>query len=150
VLIANRLFRQDVAEQLRKDGAAQRVAPALVLNGAATRGDDRTRRAGRVSIYAVDDHFWGLWPDRAPPVSADFWRSREERIVLNDALAEQLGVKAGDRLTLNVQRPSDVPRESLLGRQDAGDVVDELRVTVAAVLPATTPGGRFNLNPGPT
>jgi ABC-type lipoprotein release transport system permease subunit len=148
VLVANRLFRQDVAEQLRKY-AAKRVAPALVLNGAVTGEKDRTRRAGRVSIYAIDDHFWSLWPDGAPPVSAAFWGSREKQIVLNDALAAELGVKAGDTVVLNVQRPSEVPRESLLGRQEAGEVVDELRVTVAAVLPATTPGGRFSLNPGP-
>src|SRR5262249_32910667 len=80
----------------------------------------------------------------------DFWRSQRAEVVLNDALAEELGVRAGDQVTLNLQRPSTVPRESLLGRQEAAEVVDELAVTVAAGLPAAAPGGRLSPNPGPT
>ncbi len=151
VLIANRLFRQEVAEQLRQEWAVRQVVPLLVLNGAVTTGGDQGRRAGRVSIFAVDDRFWDLWTDGTPPVSRDFWRSQEEKkIVLNDALARELGVKVGDEVVLSLQRPSTVPRESLLGRQDALDVVQDLPVTVAAVLSPEAPGGRFNLNPAPT
>src|SRR4051794_27830477 len=103
VLVANRLFPQDVAQQLREDGAARRVAPVLVLNGAVTVAGEQGRRAGRVSIFGVDAQFWGLWPDGTPPVREAFWRSQaEDAMVLNDALAKELGVREGDKVTLNL------------------------------------------------
>src|SRR5262249_61332919 len=65
-------------------------------------------------------------------------------------LAQELKAAVGDTITLHLQKMSAVPRESLLGRPEASEVVDEIKVTVRAVLGNQTPGSRFNLNPSPT
>jgi hypothetical protein len=78
----------------------------------------------------------------------DLWQSAKEGAVLNSALAEELGVKANDPVTLHLQKVSAIPRETLLGRRDVGEVVDELRLTVRAVIPDEGLG-RFSLHPNP-
>ena len=57
-------------------------------------------------------------------------------VTLNAALAEALGVQQGDKVTLRLQRPSAVPRESLLGRKDASEVVEDWTLPVGRVLTA--------------
>ena len=61
-------------------------------------------------------------------------------------LARELNVKKGDSLTLSVQRASQVPRETLLGRREADEVIGDVGVTVAEVLPDRGVG-RFTLKP---
>src|SRR5262249_57714811 len=77
VLIANRLIRQDLAQELTSDRAARRVSPVLILQGAITRdeeapdSDQETKpgpRAGRVNILGVNESFWHLWPEGEPPL----------------------------------------------------------------------------------
>ena len=72
-----------------------------------------------------------------------------EGILLNAALANDLGVKPGDTVALQVQKASGVPRETLLGRRDEQSVLARLQFPVAAVLADDAPYGRFNLNPSP-
>src|SRR5262249_46527892 len=154
-----RLLRQDLAQELTGDRAVQRVSPLLILQGAITRdeeapdNDQETKpgpRAGRVTILGVNDSFWRLWPEGNSSLASSFWRSAEKEVVLNTALARELEVTAGSTVVLHLQKMSAVPRESLLGRKDASEVVDEVRVTVRAVLEDETPGSRFNLNPSPS
>ncbi len=162
VLVAGRLIRQELAGDLAEDGAAARVAPALVLQGAVNGAVTSTgepaaggaalvgTRAGRVTIMGVDAEFWRLWPGGRPPVDAAFWASDRAEVVLNAALARELGVDPGGTVRLHLQKVSAIPRESVLGRQDPGDVIDDVRMTVKAVLTDDAPGGRFNLNPSPS
>src|SRR5262249_3605933 len=145
-LMAGRFFRQDLASEL----GAEQVAPAILLQGAASSGAEpplqRTsrgsvHRVGRAMILGVDDRFWfeGTSPSSSStqlraadprPGSDDLWAFAKEEVVLNTTLAKELSVAAGDRVTLHMQEISAVPRETLLGRRDAGEVVDELTLTV--------------------
>jgi ABC-type lipoprotein release transport system permease subunit len=76
------------------------------------------------------------------------WQSTKEETVINRALADDLGVAAGDTITLHLQKVSAIPRETLLGQRDAAEVVDDLRLTVRSVIPNEGPG-RFSLHPSP-
>src|SRR3954452_12004899 len=132
-LVAARFVRAGLAVEL-----GPTVRPALLLQGAAGKlapGADAAvpvKRAGRITVLGVDHRFW---PAGQVPVSQEFWDSADAGAVLNAALADELGVKAGDPLLLYVQKASAVPRETLLGRRESGDVLDAVRVTVRAVLP---------------
>src|SRR5262249_47442350 len=55
----------------------------------------------------------------------------------------------GDRISLHLQKATDIPRESLLGRRGFGEVLDTFTLPVRAILPDDSPGARFNLNPSP-
>jgi hypothetical protein len=113
------------------------VAPLAAAPGTAT-AQATGRRAGDVLVYGVDDRFWrfhGVSGTAGPP-------AREAYV--SPALAEETGAGAGDAILVRVQRPSDVPLESLHGRKD--DVGRTLRLTVARVL-APDELGEFSVQP---
>jgi ABC-type lipoprotein release transport system permease subunit len=160
-LVAGRFFRQDLASEL----GAHQFSPAIFLQGAASSAAHAAEassrgivhRSGRVTILGVDDRFWfgGDSPTvrtspakDSPPEGNDLWESAKEEVVLNKALAVELGAAAGDIVTLHLQKVSAIPRETLLGRRDAGEIVDDLRLTVHAVIPDEGLG-RFSLHPSP-
>jgi ABC-type antimicrobial peptide transport system permease subunit len=135
-LVGSRFLRESVADSL----PAERVSPAVVLRGTAgTEGDQLQVR--RVNVLGVDHRFWPRGDDTG------FWDGAGPGVVLNRALAEDLGVSAGRAVTLRVQKASDVPRESLLGRRDSSAVVDEITLPVHAVLGEDEFGNRFSLQP---
>jgi ABC-type antimicrobial peptide transport system permease subunit len=141
-LVAGRFLREELATSLQ----APRVCPAILLRGAATQTNDAGQvqtRAGQVTILGVDDRFW---PEGPTPEGTDFWKSTAREVVLNRALADELGVGPGAQVKLYWQKASAVPRETVLGRRDASDVMDGEKLTVRAVL-AEEGLGRFNLNP---
>jgi len=147
-LVTGRFFRAALADK----GAlpAERISPAILLQGAATcnRAAEDTkpvRRAPGIMVLAVDERFW---PEGQIPVDRDFWRSEQPEVVLNAALARELNVKVGDQATLHIQKADNVPRESLLGRRRADDVLDDLLLKVRLVIPDEGMG-RFTLTPNP-
>lgn len=146
-MLTGRFFREDLAADL----GAGTVRPLILLQGSArsqpskTAGDNQPRAVGKVTIFGVDSAFWS----EPAPVSRSFWMSTEDGAVLNESLASVLGVKTGDTVVLNLQKASNVPRESLLGRRETSDVVEELSVKVVAVLPDGAPEAGMNLSPSP-
>jgi ABC-type lipoprotein release transport system permease subunit len=142
-LVTGRFVTQGLESRL----PAERTAGAILLRGAATRDDAAgraVRRAARVTVVGVDGRFWS-----DPALAGDgFWESNDAAAVLNQALAEELGVGPGDFVTLHLQKPSAVPRETLLGRRDAGEVLEAVRLSVRAVVPDQGAGG-FSLDPRP-
>jgi ABC-type lipoprotein release transport system permease subunit len=149
-LVSGRFIRQDVADQMAADAAAERVSPAILLQGSASSAHHPA--VGRVTILGVDDRFW---LDGQAPINAAFWQQGEPddpdtpTVVLNAALAHALGVGAGNKIALHMQKVSALPRETILGRSNPTDVESELRLTVRAVLADPSPGSRFSLNPMP-
>lgn len=139
ILISGRFVRADLAGEL----GAQRAAPAILVPGAASveRPGGKVR-ATRINLYGVGPGFW----QPAIPLDEAFWSSAKEEVVLNSALARDLGVEVGDALTFSLQKVSLIPRETLLGNKNIDEVIDELRLTVKAVLPDQGMA-RFNLNP---
>jgi putative ABC transport system permease protein len=130
------------------DGMPGRVAPVLLLPGsiqtqAETEAD--ARYLGQVTVLGVDDRFQ---PDGVDPAAVD-WNGNPPSVVLSHRVAERLGTKPGDKVTLGVERFSDIPRSSLLSRRSLADVTATLDLTVAGVLPPESPANDFNLTPSP-
>ncbi|MCX6897829.1 MAG: ABC transporter permease [Verrucomicrobia bacterium] len=125
-LVASRLFREQLAADLD-------AAPAIMLRGSAMTDN---ARAGRVNVLGVDDRFWKL--ASSPPATLP----RDGEVLLNDTLAHELNAKAGDRVLLRFEKPSAVPRDSVMGRRS--EVVATVPLTVAAVIPSRGVG-RFGL-----
>jgi ABC-type antimicrobial peptide transport system permease subunit len=144
-LVSGRFLRADVADQMAADGVAERVSPAILLQGSASTAGHPA--VGRVTILGVDGRFW---PDGRAPVDAAFWQQEEpDEVVLNATLARELKVGAGDNIILHLQRVSALPRETILAGSTARDVEGQLRLKVRAVLADDSPGARFSLNPMP-
>lgn len=154
VLQSPRFFREDLGGDLEKLQQFQdeftQAAPAISLvcglqhavQGvpSATEGlANRTNRAGKVNLFGIDERFWKLTDH------GDFQVPSDTEIVLSQRLAVQLSVQAGDEVSLWLEIPSTVPRESLLGKREAGTL--QLTLKVKSVLPEKLGLGRLGLRP---
>jgi ABC-type antimicrobial peptide transport system permease subunit len=110
--------------------------PAALTRAA---GEGRRTRAGGVNVYGVEATFWGLL--RAEGISIP----TGNEVVLNRRAAEQLGAQVGDSVSLVIEIPASIPRDSLLGDRD--ETVTELVLTVSAIAADASTPGRFGLNP---
>ena len=141
----HRFFREELADELNratfKDGqAAGQFAPALSLRAGLTHAtDDTTTRVGDVNLFGVDERLWNLCEHGDFPPPAD------REIILNQRTADNLQVKVGDELSVWIEVPETIPRESLLGDRD--ETTRELTLTVAHILPPELGVGRLDLNP---
>ncbi len=137
-MLPGRFFRDALAQEV----STSQSAAALLLQGSASHGD---MRVGKVNVLGVDASFW---PAERIPEGAPFWNTDEKEVVLNQTLASALGVKVNDEITLNLQKPDNVPRESLLGKRDAKEVTQATTVRVRRILPDEGMA-RFSLRPTP-
>src|SRR5262249_41070004 len=71
-----------------------------------------------------------------------------ERIWLAPSVATALGVQRGDRLTLQISKSTDIPRESLLGRRGPDDTTQRITATVFHIAADDFPPNDFSLAPG--
>lgn len=153
-LVAPGTLTEGAAHRLEGDpgfGARwPRVAPLLMVPGTASHGGG-SGRAGGVTVLGVDDRFASLFPDGPGRLDPGLLHGEDgsplRRVVLNAALARELGAETGDPVLLWFGAGGEVPRASLLGERDAEDRVAALRLTVAAVLPDRG-AARFSLVPG--
>jgi putative ABC transport system permease protein len=94
------------------------AAGVLMLAGTAARSDGKAR-ANKVQIVGVDDAFWKLSP--GAPSEAASAPSPLDGLAINERLAAQLGVKAGDEIRLRMEKPSAISKDApLSGAEDAG------------------------------
>ena len=143
-LSGNRFVREALAEELASSPEFREsygdVAPALVMSGSLDRRQDEqvSNRAGGVSVYGVDERFWELTEhgDLDVPV--------EDGILLNERVAEQLQAQVGDRISLWIELPTSIPRDSLLGERE--EVSREIELEVRAIATDEQAVGRFGLN----
>jgi putative ABC transport system permease protein len=140
-LVEARLGRADavvlssgfVRERLAGDVGA---TPAVMVQGFVS-GQENGRRVGQVLVYGVDDRFWTFHGVNVKGPS-------DRDAYLSAPLARELAVAAGDAVLVRVQRPSEIPFESVHGRKD--DVGRTMRLTVRSVLPAESLG-EFTVRP---
>jgi len=135
VVVSTNLFREALAEDLAAQpefkSSFSGVTPLVVVPGMVTAQNER-RRVAQARVYGVDDRFWRF--HGVPHVNGPENRSA----FLSPALARQIGSAAGESILVRVQRPTDVPLESLHGQRD--NAGRSLRLTVADVLPADSLG----------
>jgi ABC-type antimicrobial peptide transport system permease subunit len=109
------LFREDLAERIGEG------VPVLALDGVVTH-QSSGRRAGQVAVYGVDERFWKFhgWAD--PQLGG-------RAAAATSSLLAELGALKGETLLLKVEKPADIPAESLFGRKD--DAVSSIRLTLS-------------------
>ena len=135
VVVSTNLFREDLARELAAQpefiAGFSAVTPLIVVPGIVT-AQNEGRRVAQARVYGVDDRFWRF--HGVTGVSGPGNRAA----LVSPALARQLGTAAGEAILVRVQRPTDVPLESLHGQRD--NVGRSLRLTVADVVPAESLG----------
>ncbi len=123
----DRFFRAALASDVGTNLGAE-AAAVLEIRGLISNSDG-SRRANNINVLGVDEQFYKVGGAENPlSVAAD------EKVVLNSALAEKLGVGAGEEVVLRIARPSAMPREivltpktdmSIAFRLEVGAVADE-------------------------
>ena len=130
-------FREVLAEEMRSRPDFGRkfesVCPMIAVQGFVTGPDNR--RASGVQVYGVDERFWQF---HGRP------ETTSEGASVSIALASELRIKQGDSLLITVQKPTDIPIESMHGRKD--EVARSMRLTASRVL-ADSDLGEFSLRP---
>lgn len=117
-------------------------APAILLPSSLElkSDDDSLRRAGSVSLVGLEESGWSLLRNGGISAPGD------REVILGFRTAEELRAKQGDEVSVWVEIPSSIPRDSLLGERDEVNV--EIVATVSAVIPEGVGASRFDLNPG--
>ena len=135
-------FREQLATDLEQRGQFATggigvTTPLIALKGVVVHEPSR-RRAGDVNVYGVDDRFWkfhGISGVNAP-------QNRE--LLLSESLANELNTGPGDAVLLRLEKPSEIPVESLHGRKE--DPGRTIRLNVTGPL-AGESLGEFSLQP---
>lgn len=134
VVVSAGFFREQLAGDLSEaqafNSTFSAAAPLIVVPGFVTE-QESGRRVGDVRVYGVDARFWqfhGIAPQG--PV--------DREALLSPALARELGAQPDSAILVRVQRPSDIPLESVHGRKD--DLGRTLRLTVRALVPPSAMG----------
>ncbi|MEZ5400570.1 MAG: FtsX-like permease family protein [Bryobacteraceae bacterium] len=127
---ATHLFRESLAD------AFGDACPILVLEGIVTHQASGRRAAG-VAVYGVDDRFWKFHGRPSLGLGA-------RDAALSHSLAAELGSAPGETILLRLEKPTDIPAESLFGRKE--DAAPTFRFDVKSVLAAAALG-EFSLRP---
>jgi putative ABC transport system permease protein len=149
VLSGPRFVREQLADEIggssgngetRSNSSIGIVAPAIVMQaGLQSKSRDSIRRAGKVNVYGFDERAWTL-------VETDkISRPTQSGVVLNARAAEAVNARVGDDVTLWVEIPSAVPRDTLMGKKDNDS--QEITLTVTAIAPESTGLARLGLQP---
>src|SRR5688572_18251684 len=141
VVISTGFFREQLAVDLQEQpGASAQIAGVvpLVAANAVVSVQQTGRKAGQVRVYGVDDRFWRFHGVEgvSGPSSRDAY--------VSPALASQIDAAADSVILVRVQRPTDIPLESLHGRRN--EIGRTLRLTVRRVIPSNLLG-EFALDP---
>ena len=134
-VISTGFFREQLASELQAQpafaSALEGIAPLVIVQGFVS-DQESGRRAGQVRVYGVDDRFWRFHGVAAVtgPEGLD--------ALLSTALADELGARVGGTILVRVQRPLDIPLESVHGRKD--DLGQTLRLDVRQIVPAAAVG----------
>ena len=145
-LVSDGLLRESLADDLATaDPALAGIAPMIIMRGSAV-APDSGARARNVAVHGVDERFAAMF-DRGDVLDL----SRRERqpfpsAIVNETLARELGVEVGDPLLVSYPRFTTVPRDSLVGDRDPGEILASVRLTVTAVV-EDRGVGRFGLSP---
>lgn len=123
-------FTEGLQDRLAAKGRA--MAPVMHFTGI-VKHQESNRSASKVLVYGVDDRYWKLQGLTAEALG-------ERDAVVSEALAREFGAKAGDGVLVRIEKPSEIPQESLHGRREGSVRTVRFRVK------KTAPGG-FALEP---
>lgn len=135
-------FREQLATDLEQPGPFVAnglgvTCPMIALEGVVVHESSK-RRAGGVKVYGVDERFWKF------NGVADVLAPENRNVFVSQSLASELGSSPGESLLLRIEKPSDIPVESLHGRKE--DPGKTIRLSVAGTLGGENLG-EFSLQP---
>ncbi len=146
VLLAPRFFREELVEETA-DGAEFKqhfaeAVPAIITRGSLFSSDKKDRKgplpSAGTAVIGCDRRFWGMCGgDKAELPSG-------RKVALSRALADDLGVAAGDAVVLRLRQADAIPADTTLGKKN--DTIQSHRMIVGAVLADKGPA-RFALRP---
>ncbi|QDT45323.1 FtsX-like permease family protein [Gimesia alba] len=144
VVSGHRFFREQLAADLAESpdlpDNIKTIAPALLMRGSLEKNrEDQHLRVGQVNIFGTDERLWSLLEHGSQTAPTD------DEAILNARVAEQLEASVGDEITLWIELPSAIPRDSLLGEREEQSV--EITLTVTAILEESSKAGRLALMP---
>ena len=145
VLHSPRFVREQLAEELSKSSVplvkTSHTAPGLLFPGSVEKktADGQLRRAASVSILGLRESDWAMFDSR------DVAAPKDSGIVLGFRTATELSAVVGDSVSVWVELPSSIPRDSLLGERE--NISLEMVLTVEGVLPESAGASRFSLQP---
>ena len=143
VMSGPRFVREELATDMLRDKFAKNgevAAPAIIMQaGLQAKLDNTTRRAGQVNVYGFDQRAWSLIDVARVELPTG------NGVVLNSRAAAAVGAKVGDELTLWIELPSAVPRDTLLGKKDNDS--QEITLKVSAIAPDESGLSRLGLHP---
>ena len=129
-----------VAAQPFTEALATRVggsAAPLLFFESVMKHQGTGRTASRVLVYGVDDRFWAL--HKLPnPLRA------ERDIVFSEPLAEEFNAQEGEGILLRIEKPSEIPQETMHSRKE--QAIRTARFRYRSSLPDSGIGG-FTLQP---
>ncbi|HEU4433761.1 MAG TPA: ABC transporter permease, partial [Pyrinomonadaceae bacterium] len=129
IVVSTGFFREQLAAEVGG-------APIIALQGVVEH-DSSHRRAGGVKVYGVDERFFQF--NGLANVALE-----NRAAWISEGLASELKTTAGDSLLLRLEKPSDIPIESLHGRKD--DLGKTIRLNLGGQLPSASLG-EFSLQP---
>jgi len=137
-VIADRFFSDELAQAVEANGKGRLEATQLaLLQGTVSHAESRMR-ATKVNVLGVNERFWSF--GKGSP--AELPTGRE--VILNEALASEIGASPGDAVLIRVEKQTAIPRDSTLGKRS--ETVSALRLEVKGVIP-NEGVGRFGLKP---
>ena len=142
-----RFFREklaDAAESVvdapESKFAINKIAAAIVMQaGLQAKSAESIRRAGQVNVYGFDNRAWTFIESNGIEVP------QGANVVLNARAAEALNVKVGDEITLWIELPSVVPRDTLMGKKDNDS--QEITLTLSAIAAESSGLAKLGLQP---
>lgn len=141
VVTSSGFFREQLAADIQNHAEFSRggfaaTAPLIAIEGSITH-EGSGRLGSGIRVYGVNETFWAFHgqQNRGP-------LNRE--VLVSDGLARELGSSAGDALLLRVQKPSEIPVESLHSKKE--DLGRTLRLTMREALPSEALG-EFSVQP---
>jgi len=144
VITAPNFFREQLAADIQSHqafaaGGFAAACPLIALEGTITH--EPSKRVGsRIKVYGVDERFWRFH-------SAADASPRNREVLVSESLARELSTRAGDSLVLRVEKPSEIPVESLHSKKE--DLGSTLSLTVRETLAADALG-EFSVQPQQT
>ncbi len=145
ILHSPRFVREELADDLSRSELdvlkASHSAPALLLPGSVEKktAEGQLRRASSVSILGLRATDWSMLNVDDVPAP------KESGIVLGFRTATELNAVVGDSVSVWVELPSSIPRDSLMGERENLNL--EIVLTVEGILSETAGASRFSLQP---
>lgn len=143
ILHSPRFVREQLADDLSKSDVdllrTSHAAPGLLLPCSVEKKtpDGQLRRAASVSILGLRAQDWSMFD------SGDVAAPKDAGIVLGFRTATELNAVVGDTVSVWVELPSSIPRDSLLGERE--NISLEMVLTVEGVLAESAGASGFSL-----